>query len=115
MDPMDAIEFEALLSAQQRRAMMRDTPPSNAEAPTGTPTLRKAELIEMLCDRAGLNRQEAKEIVEAFFEVMRGALESGENVNLSGFANFHLRDKSHHPGRNPKTCETTLITARRIV
>jgi integration host factor subunit alpha len=64
---MDAIEFEALLSAQQRRAMMHDTPPSNAEAPTGTPTLRKAELIEMLCDRAGLDRQEAKEMLEAFF------------------------------------------------
>jgi integration host factor subunit alpha len=112
---MNAIEFEALLSAQQRRAMMRDTPPSNAEAPTGTPTLRKAELIEMLCDRAGLNRQEAKEMVEAFFEVMRGALESGENVKLSGFGNFQLRDKSQRPGRNPKTGETTLIAARRIV
>jgi integration host factor subunit alpha len=112
MDAMDAIEFEALLSAQQRRAMMRDTPPSNAEAPTGTPTLRKAELIEMLCDRAGLGRQEAKEMVEAFFEVMRGALETGENVKLSGFGNF---DKSQRPGRNPKTGETTLIAARRIV
>jgi integration host factor subunit alpha len=112
---MNAIEFEALLSAQQRRAMMRDTPPSNAEAPTGTPTLRKAELIEMLCDRAGLHRQEAKEMVEAFFEMMRGALESGENVKLSGFGRFQLRDKSQRPGRNPKTGETTVIAARRIV
>jgi integration host factor subunit alpha len=112
---MDAIEFEALLSAQQRRAMMRDSPPSNAGAPTGTPTLRKAELIEMLCDRAGLDRQEAKEMVEVFFEVMRGARESGENVKLSGFGNFQLCDKSQRPGRNPKTGETTFIAARRIV
>jgi integration host factor subunit alpha len=94
---------------------MRDTPPSNAEAPTGTPTLRKAELIEMLCDLAGLDRQEAKETVEAFFEVMRGALERGENVKLSGFGKFQLRDKSQRPGRNPKTGETTLIAAQRIV
>jgi integration host factor subunit alpha len=51
----------------------------------------------------------------AFFEVMGRALESGENVKLSGFGNFQLRDKSQRPGRNPKTGETTLIAARRIV
>jgi integration host factor subunit alpha len=74
-----------------------------------------AELIGMLCDRAGLNGHEAKEMVKAFFDVMRYALESGENVKLSGFGNFQLHDKSQRPGRNPKTGETALIAARRIV
>jgi integration host factor subunit alpha len=99
----------------QRRAMMRNTPTPTAEAPTETSMLRMAELIEMLCDRAGLNRLEAKEMVKALFEVMRDALESGENVKLSGFGNFQLRDKSQHPGRHPKTGETATISARRIV
>jgi integration host factor subunit alpha len=95
--------------------MMRDTPTSTAEATTETSMLRMAELIEMLCDRAGLNRHEAKEMVKAFFDVMRDALESGENVKLPGFGNFQLHDKSQRPGRNPKTGETTIIAARRIV
>ena len=50
-----------------------------------------------------------------FFEEVRAALESGENVKLSGFGNFELRDKSERPGRNPKTGEEIPITARRVV
>jgi integration host factor subunit alpha len=95
--------------------MKHDIPTSNAAAPTDAPKLTKAELAQLLCDRAGLNGREAKEMVEAFFEVMRDALESGENVRLSGFGNFQLRDKRQRPGRNPKTGETALIAARRIV
>lgn len=62
---MTAREFEDLLAAQ-RRAMVRDIPTSNSTAPTETPTLTKAELAEMLRDRVGLNKQESKEMVEAF-------------------------------------------------
>ena len=76
--------------------------------------LRMAELVEMLSDRASLNKREAKEMVKAFFEVMRDALES-EDVQLSGFGKFQLREKSQRPGRNPKTGETTSIAARRVV
>ena len=50
-----------------------------------------------------------------FFEEVRSALEAGENVKLSGFGNFELRDKSERPGRNPKTGEEIPITARRVV
>lgn len=56
-----------------------------------------------------------KNTVEMFFEEVRAALEAGENVKLSGFGNFELRDKSERPGRNPKTGEEIPITARRVV
>ncbi|HEX8788979.1 MAG TPA: integration host factor subunit alpha, partial [Telluria sp.] len=80
-----------------------------------TPTLTKAELAELLFDNVGLNKREAKDMVEAFFEVIRDALEGGDSVKLSGFGNFQLRDKPQRPGRNPKTGEEIPITARRVV
>lgn len=77
--------------------------------------LTKAELAENLFENVGMNKRDAKEIVEAFFEEIRKALESGEQVKLSGFGNFDLRDKNERPGRNPKTGEDIPITARRVV
>ena len=77
--------------------------------------LTKAEIAEALFDQLGLNKREAKDMVEAFFEEIRGALERGESVKLSGFGNFQLRDKPQRPGRNPKTGEEIPITARRVV
>ena len=77
--------------------------------------LTKAELAEKLYEELGLNKREAKEIVETFFEEIRGALENGRQVKLSGFGNFDLRDKNQRPGRNPKTGEEIPITARRVV
>ena len=78
-------------------------------------TLTKAELAEMLFDQVGLNKRESKDMVEAFFDVIREALEHGDSVKLSGFGNFQLRDKPQRPGRNPKTGEIIPITARRVV
>ena len=78
-------------------------------------TLTKAELAEILFERVGLNKSEAKEMVEAFFEEIRHALEQGENVKISGFGNFELKDKKSRPGRNPKTGEEVDISARRVV
>jgi integration host factor subunit alpha len=66
-----------------------------------------AELIEILCDCAGLRKQEAKEMAEAFLEVIRGTPESSENVKLSGFGNFQLQDKSQRPARNPKNWQNS--------
>ena len=54
-------------------------------------------------------------MVEAFYEEIRLALESGMQVKLSGFGNFDLRNKAERPGRNPKTGEETPISARRVV
>lgn len=78
-------------------------------------TVTKASLAEELYERLGINKREAKELVEQFFEEVRSALESGRNVKLSGFGNFSLRDKSERPGRNPKTGEAIPVSARRVV
>ena len=77
--------------------------------------LTKADMTEMLYSDLGLTKIEAKSIVEAFFEEVRSALEIGEQVKLSGFGNFDLRDKGERPGRNPKTGEEIPISARRVV
>ncbi len=77
--------------------------------------LTKADIAERLFDDLGLNKREAKEIVELFFEEIKNSLESGEQVKLSGFGKFELRDKSGRPGRNPKTGEEIPITPRRVV
>jgi integration host factor subunit alpha len=78
-------------------------------------TLTKAEMAERLFEDVGLNKREAKEFVDALFETLRGALERGEQVKLSGFGNFELRQKNQRPGRNPKTGEEIPISARRVV
>lgn len=78
-------------------------------------TLTKADLAERLYHELGLNKREAKELVEQFFEEIRNALENNEPVKLSGFGNFDLRDKKERPGRNPKTGEDVPIAARRVV
>jgi len=78
-------------------------------------TLTKADLSEMLFEELGLNKREAKEMVETFFEEIKLALENNYQVKLSGFGNFDLRDKKERPGRNPKTGEEIPISARRVV
>jgi integration host factor subunit alpha len=78
-------------------------------------TVTKAELADALFDRLGLNKREARDMVDGFFDEIRAALERGESVKLSGFGNFQLRNKPQRPGRNPKTGEEIAITARRVV
>ncbi len=77
--------------------------------------LTKADMAEMLFEELGLNKREAKELVEQFFEEIRCALERGQDVKLSGFGNFVLRSKKERPGRNPKTGEEIPISARTVV
>ena len=77
--------------------------------------LTKADMAESLFNELGLYKREARELVDSFFEDLRAALAVGEQVKLSGFGNFDLRDKNKRPGRNPKTGEEIPITARRVV
>ncbi len=77
--------------------------------------LTKAEMAERLFEELGLNKREAKDMVEMFFEEIREALVNGQQVKLSGFGNFDLREKKQRPGRNPKTGEEIPISARRVV
>ncbi|WP_324696445.1 integration host factor subunit alpha [Candidatus Thiothrix phosphatis] len=80
-----------------------------------TITLTKADMVEHLFEELGLNKREAKDLVEMFFDEISDALITGKNVKLSGFGNFMLRDKTQRPGRNPKTGEEIPVTARRVV
>ena len=78
-------------------------------------TVTKMGLANTLFDELGLNKREAKEFVELFFEEIRAALENGDNVKFSGFGSFSVRDKGQRPGRNPKTGEEIPVSARRVV
>ena len=75
----------------------------------------KADMAEMLFEEIGLNKREAKEMVEKFFEEVKIGLETGHQVKLSGFGNFLTRSKAERPGRNPKTGEEIPISARKVV
>jgi integration host factor subunit alpha len=109
----------ASIEARERH-LSREREPAGGGASTDAGqaegfTLTKAELAELLFERVGLNKREAKDMVETFFDEIRAALERGESVKLSGFGNFQLRDKPQRPGRNPKTGEEIPISARRVV
>ena len=80
-----------------------------------TPALTKAQLAEMLYEQIGLNKREAKDMVDAFFDVIVAELVRGDEVKISGLGNFQVRTKSARPGRNPRTGEPVPIQARRVV
>ena len=105
--------LQEALAADLHRAMQ--VARVRKEAEKELPTLTKAELAELLFEQVGLNKREAKDIVDTFFEEIRDALARGDSVKLSGFGNFQVRDKPPRPGRNPKTGETIPIAARRVV
>jgi integration host factor subunit alpha len=77
--------------------------------------LTKADMAETLSNSLGMNKRDAKDLVEVLFEEIRRALENGDPVKISGFGNFDLRDKNERPGRNPKTGQDIPISARRVV
>lgn len=80
-----------------------------------TSALTKAQLAELLFEHIGLNKREAKDMIDAFFDLVSTRLVEGEDVKLSGFGNFQLRVKAARPGRNPRTGESIPIEARRVV
>ena len=71
--------------------------------------------MEGLFNEMGLNKKEARELVNLFFQELEACLADGEQIRFSGFGNFDLRDKSERPGRNPRTGEEIPIPARRVV
>ena len=78
-------------------------------------TITKDSLVEMVHNEIGLNKREAKELIESFFEQIKKSLEEGNDIKLSGFGNLNLRDKAPRPGRNPKTGQEVTISSRRVV
>ena len=77
--------------------------------------LTKFDIVNSLNNEIGLNKREAKELVDSFFDNIKKLLSQGQEVKLSGFGNFQLKDKLSRPGRNPRTGEDVEITARRVV
>lgn len=78
-------------------------------------TLTKADLVERLYRKVGISRKEASEVVESLFEIVKGRLEQGEKVKLSGFGNFVVNVKRPRRGRNPQTGEEIVISGRRVL
>lgn len=77
--------------------------------------LTKAQLADLLFDQLGVSKREAKDMVDAYFDLISSSLAQGEEVKLSGFGNFQIRTKAPRPGRNPRTGELIPIDARRVV
>ena len=78
-------------------------------------TITKADIVEYLHTQLGLNKSESKKLIEDFFDEIKDSLARNEEVKLSEFGNFELLNKKSRPGRNPKTGEEVIISARRVV
>jgi integration host factor subunit alpha len=78
-------------------------------------TLTKFDIIERVATQCGYSKLEAAELVESVFEMIKDALGTGENVKISGFGNFVLRDKRSRMGRNPQTGKAMEISSRRVM
>ncbi len=78
-------------------------------------TLTRADLAETINRKMGFSRSESLDLVEAILARMCGAMADGENVKISGFGTFVLRDKKQRIGRNPKTGVEVPITPRRVL
>jgi integration host factor subunit alpha len=77
--------------------------------------LTKAEIVERIHDKVGFSKKEAGEVVDSIFELIKGHLEHGQKVKLSGFGNFVVHVKKSRKGRNPQTGETITIQGRRVL
>ena len=78
-------------------------------------TLTRADITEAVYEEVGLSRHESAELVEVIMAEIANALVAGNNVKISSFGSFMLRDKSGRVGRNPKTGEEVPIAPRRVL
>ena len=78
-------------------------------------TLTKADLIDSVFNQTDLQKQESTPIVESLLEIIKRTLESGEDVLISGFGEFSVKDKEERKGRNPATGEDLMLAPRRVV
>ncbi|HSO20513.1 MAG TPA: integration host factor subunit alpha [Desulfosarcina sp.] len=77
--------------------------------------ITKKEIVDRVAERMGFQRKQAVEIVEALLETIKGTLASGDDVLVSGFGKFCVKDKAQRKGRNPATGEDAILPARRVV
>ena len=78
-------------------------------------TVVKADLVDRVYEKVGFTRQEAVEAVDTLLSEIKAVLASGEDVRISGFAGFHLKDKKSRNARNPRTGEPIRIRSRRVL
>jgi integration host factor subunit alpha len=83
--------------------------------PTRGTKMTKADIVETIYEKVGLSKRESARIVDMIFDIIKGKLENGENVKISGFGSFAVRDKKARRGRNPQTGEEITIAARRVL
>ena len=76
--------------------------------------MTKADIVARVSEAVGCTKNEAFDLVESAFSLMKDTLESGENLKISGFGNFEVKRKADRRGRNPQTGEDMIITARRV-
>jgi integration host factor subunit alpha len=78
-------------------------------------SITKKNIADELVKRVGISNVQALEVANEFFNNIKQSLSSGEDVKISGFGNFVIREKTPRPGRNPKTGEEVIISARKVV
>ena len=77
--------------------------------------LTKSDIVEAIQKKNGCSLKKSADIVESLLEIIKNSLESGEDVLISGFGKFQVRDKRERKGRNPATGEDMMIIPRRVV
>ncbi len=77
--------------------------------------MTKAEIVARIYEKVGFSKKEATDVVEATFEIIKGSLEKGEKVKISGFGNFVVHTKRPRKGRNPQTGEEIVIAGRKVL
>jgi integration host factor subunit alpha len=77
--------------------------------------MTKADIVERIYEKVGFSKKEATDVVESIFELLKGRLEQGEKVKVSGFGNFIINAKRPRKGRNPQTGEEIVISGRRVL
>ncbi|MSQ47248.1 MAG: integration host factor subunit alpha [Deltaproteobacteria bacterium] len=77
--------------------------------------MTKADIVENIYEKVGFSKKEATDVVESIFELLKGHLQQGEKVKISGFGNFIINAKRPRKGRNPQTGEEIIISGRRVL
>ena len=78
-------------------------------------TLTKVQIVELIQNQTGFTKNKSSEIVETLLEIIKGTLSSGEDVLVSGFGKFCVREKKERKGRNPATGEDMMLEPRKVV
>jgi integration host factor subunit alpha len=77
--------------------------------------LTKDELATRIQNHLGMSKQESRQVVERLFEIMKGTLANGEDLLISGFGKFSVRQKNERKGRNPQSKESLILAARKVL